>query len=57
MIESVSEFPCIDSLLFQKYNEFEYACISSVILEEEIVITSKERICKVIMANEAGPVK
>ncbi|XP_069141245.1 dynein axonemal heavy chain 3-like isoform X4 [Argopecten irradians] len=55
MVTSVQELPCINNLLFQAYEDPENQTISTVLIEEEIVVTSKERIRTVIKANEFGP--
>ena len=56
MVMSVTKLPCIDTLLFQNTEDME-RCIRSVRIEEELVDKAKERIKKIVMANNFGPEK
>ena len=57
MVISVKELPRIEHLLFCEVEELAMTFISTVSLEEELVISAKDRIKTVIYANSHGPLR
>ena len=57
MIESVQKIPRVEYQLFQSVEELDVQYISSVVVEEQAVLRTKQRIHAVINANSHGPKK
>ena len=57
MVISVKELPRIEHLLFCEVEDLDMSFISTVEIEETLVISSKERIKTVIYANSHGPLR
>ena len=57
MVISVKELPRIEHLLFCEVEELSMTFLSTVQLEETLVINAKDRIKTVIYANSHGPLR
>ncbi|XP_064633532.1 dynein axonemal heavy chain 3-like isoform X2 [Lineus longissimus] len=55
MVESVFNIPRVEYKLFYEVEEAERVCISTVKVDEEIVLKAKERIHRVVFSNSHGP--